>query len=52
MIMMASGAKKAEVIRKALEEDITTSLPASIVRKHANSLVLLDEDAASALTRR
>lgn len=51
-IMIANGTKKADVIRRALEEDITPSLPASIMRKHANGLVMLDEGAASALTKK
>lgn len=51
-IMIANGTKKAEVIRRALEEDITPAMPASIMRRHANGLVMLDEGAASALTRR
>lgn len=48
-IMIANGTKKAEVMRKALEEAITPSMPASIMRKHENGLVMLDEGAASAL---
>jgi glucosamine-6-phosphate isomerase len=51
-IMMASGTKKAAVIRKALEEEITPFMPASVIRKHANSYVMLDEGAASALAGR
>ena len=48
-IMMASGSKKAAVMQKALEEEININMPASIVRKHANGIVMLDEDAASLL---
>lgn len=51
-IMIANGTKKADVIRKALEEDIAPSLPASIMRKHANGFVMLDDGAASALTKK
>jgi glucosamine-6-phosphate isomerase len=51
VILLANGIKKAEVIRKALEEEITINLPASIIRKHTNSCVMLDEDAASALQK-
>jgi 6-phosphogluconolactonase/glucosamine-6-phosphate isomerase/deaminase len=49
VILIANGIKKAEVIRKALEEEITVNLPASIIRKHINGCVMVDEDAASAL---
>lgn len=51
-VMIANGAKKADVIRRAMEEDITPSTPASIIRKHTNGLVLLDKEAASALAGR
>lgn len=50
-ILIANGRKKAEVIKKALEEDITTDLPASIIRRHSNGVVMLDEEAASALKK-
>lgn len=50
-ILMASGEKKSEVMRKALEENISTAIPASIIRKHANSVVMLDEGAASKLKK-
>lgn len=48
--MMAAGAKKAGIIRLALEGSITTKVPASILRKHACGDVLLDSEAASMLT--
>jgi glucosamine-6-phosphate isomerase len=50
VILMASGKKKAYIIRKALQEHITTEVPASIIRKHKHSLTMLDKDAAAALT--
>lgn len=49
VMLLANGIKKAEVIRKALEEAITPHLPASIIRNHHNGCVMLDEGAASAL---
>lgn len=48
-ILIASGEKKAEVIRRTLEGPVTTVVPASLIRKHSNGLVLLDEDAARLL---
>ena len=48
-IMMASGTKKAAIIRKALEESITTRVPASIIRQHKGGMVMLDQEAASLL---
>ena len=49
VIVVANGVKKAEVIRKALEEEINTDTPASIIRTHPHGLVMIDEDAASLL---
>lgn len=51
-IVMANGAKKAGVILKAIEGEITMSMPASIIRNHSNGHLMLDEAAASALTGR
>jgi glucosamine-6-phosphate isomerase len=48
-IMIASGRKKAAVIRQAWEADVSTDLPASIIRKHPRATLMLDEDAGSAL---
>ncbi len=49
VILMANGRHKAEIIKKALEEEINTSLPASIIRTHRQALIMLDEDAAGLL---
>jgi 6-phosphogluconolactonase/glucosamine-6-phosphate isomerase/deaminase len=48
-IVMANGSKKAEIIKRALEEEISPAVPASIIRHHPHGLVILDEDAASLL---
>jgi glucosamine-6-phosphate isomerase len=48
-IMIANGERKAEVIRKALEEEINPDMPASIIRLHKNGMVILDKEAASLL---
>lgn len=48
-ILMANGSKKATVIRRALEGEINTEMPASIIRKHTNGIVMIDEEAASLL---
>src|SRR5690606_17056187 len=50
VILMASGQKKAPIIRSALQGDISTDVPASLIRKHPNGRTILDEDAASLLT--
>ena len=52
VILIANGTRKAEIIRQALEGPVTPDLPASIIRMHRDSRVMLDEAAAAALTRR
>ncbi len=49
LMVMASGTKKADVMRKALEGPISTDVPASIVRKHPRAVTMLDKEAASLL---
>lgn len=49
VLMLANGQKKASIMQKALEGEIGTALPASIIRNHPNSEVLLDEAAAGGL---
>lgn len=51
VILIANGAKKAAVIQQALEGPVTPDIPASIIRMHTGSRVLLEEAAAAALTR-
>jgi glucosamine-6-phosphate deaminase len=49
VILMASGKKKADAIRKAIKGEITSSLPASILQTHPNVVFIIDENAASSL---
>ena len=49
---MASGANKAEVIYKALYEEITPNIPASILQLHQDVTVLVDEEAGILLRRK
>jgi glucosamine-6-phosphate isomerase len=51
VLMLANGQKKASIMKQVLEGPIGSELPASIIRSHANSSVLLDIQAASALRR-
>ncbi len=50
IILMATGARKAEIIQQALEGKITSKVPASFLREHAHAMWFLDEAAASQLT--
>ena len=52
LILIASGPKKSTIIQKALEGEIGTEVPASIVRKHPVSEVIIDEEAASLLVKK
>lgn len=48
-VVIASGLKKAGVMKRALDGAITAEIPASIIRKHARGVVMLDKDAASTI---
>lgn len=49
LLMIANGKKKAPVIKQAMEKEISTSFPASLIRKHRNSILMIDSEAASEL---
>ena len=49
VLLIATGADKAEAVRKAILEDIDPCTQASILRTHPNVIILLDEAAASQL---
>lgn len=48
-VLIASGAKKAPIIHESLQGTVSTEVPASILQKLSNAIVLLDKDAASEL---
>lgn len=49
VILVASGAGKAEIIKKTVESPPDTSLPATALKLHNNFYLLLDKEAASLL---
>jgi glucosamine-6-phosphate deaminase len=51
IILMAWGKTKASVIQKAVEGNPTEEIPASLLQHHDHCSFVLDEDAASELTR-
>jgi len=51
VIMLAFGEGKAEAVRKMIDEPVTVDCPASVLQNHANAIIILDEAAASLLTR-
>lgn len=46
-IVQANGMKKAEIIRRTVNEDIKESLPSTVIRKHTNGYLVLDREAAA-----
>ncbi|MEO5944442.1 MAG: glucosamine-6-phosphate deaminase [Ferruginibacter sp.] len=51
IILMAWGETKAPVLQKAVEEDMTEDIPASLLQTHDDCSFVVDETAASMLTR-
>lgn len=49
LILMVSGAHKAEIVRRVLEEEISDGLPATLLRRHPGLSVLLDRAAAESI---
>jgi glucosamine-6-phosphate isomerase len=49
VLLLANGAKKAAVVKKTVEGEITNEFPASIMQTHSNGFVMIDEEAASLL---
>ena len=51
VLVIANGEKKAEIVRRAIEEPVTNEVPASVIQNHPNGYFVLDEAAASALSK-
>ncbi len=51
IVMLAWGQNKSGIIKEAIEGDFTAQVPASYLQQHKNTTVVLDLEAASALTR-
>ena len=49
VVLMAWGAKKAPIVKKAVEGPVTSEVAASYLQKHPNACFLLDKEAASEL---
>ncbi|MEX0749225.1 MAG: 6-phosphogluconolactonase, partial [Dehalococcoidia bacterium] len=52
VLVLASGAHKAAIVRDAIEGPETEDVPASLLRSHADLTWVLDEAATSQLSRR
>ena len=49
IIVIATGANKAEAVKGMLQGPVTTDCPASILQNHPDVCVFLDKEAASLL---
>lgn len=49
LLLIATGSRKAEIIRKALQGEISTAVPASLIQRHPDLTVVLDREAAAKL---
>lgn len=49
IVLMAFGAEKAEAIKQMIQGPVTESLPASVLQKHKDLIVIIDEAAGSKL---
>ena len=49
ILLLATGKRKAPVIKAVVNDDITTSIPATILQRHNDVTLILDEAAASLL---
>ena len=51
LMLLASGTKKAAIIRKIFEEDASMNLPATLLLSHKKISIYLDKEAALLITR-
>ena len=51
ILLVANGANKADAIKAMIEGEISENCPASILQKHADVVVIVDEAAASKLSK-
>lgn len=49
IILLASGASKLDAVTKLLKGEISEDMPASVLRKHPNVIVIVDEEACPEL---
>jgi glucosamine-6-phosphate deaminase len=49
LILSIPGERKAQIVKRTLNDPISTACPATILRKHSNAILFLDEDSAAKL---
>jgi 6-phosphogluconolactonase/glucosamine-6-phosphate isomerase/deaminase len=51
LLLIVNGEKKAGMLKKIIEGEVTETVPSSVLKMHRNFVVLCDEEAASTLDR-
>ncbi len=51
IILLAWGENKSSIVRKVVEGDVNSQVPATVLQNHTNVEVVIDKDAAQFLTR-
>jgi 6-phosphogluconolactonase/glucosamine-6-phosphate isomerase/deaminase len=49
VILQLNGNRKAEVVKRLIESEVSPAFPASALKEHSNSYLLLDKEAAKYL---
>lgn len=49
ILLLASGESKAKAVRNMIEGPVTKDVPASFLQNHANTIIIIDEEAAKLL---
>ena len=49
LLMLANGKKKAPVVKRAVEENVSVDFPATLIQQHKNGYLMIDNEAASEL---
>ena len=51
IVLLAFGEAKAQAVKDMIEGPVTNEVPASVLQQHSNAIILLDQAAASLLTK-
>jgi len=49
VILQLNGTKKAEIVKRLIDSEISTCFPASVIKSHPNAFLLLDKEASKYL---
>jgi glucosamine-6-phosphate deaminase len=49
-VVIANGARKAEIMQKIIEGPVTEQVPGSVLQRHINGHFFLDQEAAAKLS--